>query len=412
MKADKIIGAVQGVTKKWAKQRRREERDAAAATNRRYVMTRQRSVSIRDAAFSIMERAYLKASASGRLPAHARQIMYAARGYIQKHADRELGHKFDQYFTQQLLPEYIQLHGVRWNIVYDARGNFIEPHTKARVPLGTLQVSRYLTRIRQHKIGDPDFDIWEKFYPTLGPKHRFGAILFIEKEGFMPLFEAVKLAERYDLAIMSTKGMSVTASRELVEELCSAHAVPLLVLHDFDKAGFSIVGTLRRSTKRYRFGQGHAANVIDLGLRLQDVGDLETEDVRFESRWKARANLRENGATDEEIGFLMRRRVELNAFASDEFIQWLELKLQEHGIAKVVPDSDTLAGVYLRMRKQALIQERINEVLDDVDDGKTEPLPPPDDLITSITKRLKDNPALRWDAVLREIAESDHEAQP
>ena len=28
MKADKIIGAVQGVTKKWAKQRKREERDA------------------------------------------------------------------------------------------------------------------------------------------------------------------------------------------------------------------------------------------------------------------------------------------------------------------------------------------------------------------------------------------------
>ena len=32
-------------------------------------------------------------------------------------------------------------------------------------------------------------------------------ILFIEKEGFMPLFEAVQLAERFDLAIMSTKGM-------------------------------------------------------------------------------------------------------------------------------------------------------------------------------------------------------------
>ena len=108
MKADKIIGAVQGVTKKWAKQRKREERDAAAAMNRRHVMTRRRSVSIRDAAFAIMEQAYLKASANGRLPAHARQIMYAARGYIQKHADRELGHKFDQYFTQQLLPEYIE----------------------------------------------------------------------------------------------------------------------------------------------------------------------------------------------------------------------------------------------------------------------------------------------------------------
>jgi hypothetical protein len=414
MKADKIIGVVQGVTKKWAKQRKREERDAAAAMNRRYVMTRQRSVSIRDAAFSIMEHAYLKASANGRLPAHARQIMYAARGHIQKHADRELGHKFDQYFTQQLLPEYIEHMGVDWNVVYDARGNFTEPHTEAKVPLGTLQVRRYLAQIRQHKVGDPDFEIWEKFYPTLGPNHRFGAILFIEKEGFMPLFGEVQLARRYDLAIMSTKGMSVTASRELVDQLCAIHAVPLLVLHDFDKAGFSIAGTLQRSTKRYRFADGHASNVIDLGLRLEDIDGLETEDVHFESALKARRNLRENGATDDEIKFLIHKRVELNAFASDEFIEWIEGKLQQHGIVKVIPDSDTLAGAYRRMRRQALVQERINEALAELDgEEEAEPPPIPDNLIGRIKERLSDDPALRWDAVLREIAEDDHgEAAP
>jgi hypothetical protein len=54
----------------------------------------------------------------------------------------------------------------------------------------------------------------------------------------MPLFDKVQLAERY--AIMSTKGMSVT----LVDTL----DVPLLVLHDFDKSGFSIAATLRRDT--------------------------------------------------------------------------------------------------------------------------------------------------------------------
>jgi hypothetical protein len=142
MKAEKIIGAVQGVTKKWAKQRKAEERSAAATVNRYYAMTRHRTVTIREAAFQVMEEAYLKASANDTLPAHARQVMYAARGYIQKHADRELGHRFDQYFTQQLLPEYIERAGVDWNIVYDARGNFTEPHTRTRVPLGTLQVRK------------------------------------------------------------------------------------------------------------------------------------------------------------------------------------------------------------------------------------------------------------------------------
>jgi hypothetical protein len=408
MKADKIIGAVQGVTAKWAKQRKREERTAAAIANRRYAMTRRRSVSIRDAAFEVMDRAYLKASANGTLPALARQIMYAARPHIQAHADRELGQKFDQYFTQQLLPDYIEIYNrADWNVVFDARGNFIEPHTGRRVPLGTLNVRDYLTEIAGHAVREPEFDIWEDHYPTMGPRHRFGAVLFIEKEGFGPLFEAVHLAERHDLAIMSTKGMSVTAARELVEQVCRL-GVPLLVLHDFDKSGFSIVGTLMRDTRRFRFGGGHAARVIDLGLRLEDIDGLETEEVYVADRHKAAANLRENGATAEEIEFLLEKRVELNAFASDQLIDWIEWKLQEHGVAKVVPDSETLADAYRRMRRQALVQARIDAVVAGlgVADGVTVPAR----LTERVTRRLADTPTARWDAVLRKIAQADREA--
>jgi len=99
-------------------------------------------------------------------------------------------------------------------------------------------------------------------------------VLFIEKEGFIPLFERVQLAERYDIAIMSTKGMSVTACRQLVEAMCASN-VPLLVLHDFDKSGFSILGTLRSNTRRYSFRS--RPNVIDLGLRLDDVTEFEDQ---------------------------------------------------------------------------------------------------------------------------------------
>ena len=49
MKSDAIIGAVQGVTKKWAKQRKREERDRSARLNREYVMMRRYHISIREA---------------------------------------------------------------------------------------------------------------------------------------------------------------------------------------------------------------------------------------------------------------------------------------------------------------------------------------------------------------------------
>jgi Topoisomerase 6 subunit A/Spo11, Toprim domain len=227
-----------------------------------------------------MPAAYAKASANGTLPAHARQIMYAARGEIQRLTGRMLD---DQYFTQQLLPDFMNEHPgatAEWDVVFDARGHFHEPHTGRIVPLGTIEVRRHLRAVAAHTLPELQVDLpGLEIFPTCGPDHRYGAILFIEKEGFLPLFKAVRLAERFDLAIMSTKGLSVTASRLLVDRLCAAHAVPLLVLHDFDKSGFSILGTLRRDTRRYAFRNRIA--VVDLGLRLEDVEDsgLETEDV-------------------------------------------------------------------------------------------------------------------------------------
>jgi hypothetical protein len=211
MKAAAIISAVEGVTAKWTKQRKREEREASARRNRGNVWRRPTPVTVREAAWQIMREAYLKASANGTLPAHARQIMYAARPHIQATSDRDLGARFDQYFTQQLLPEYIEEMRVAWNVVYDARGHFQEPHTRREVPLGTLAVRDYLRDVRLYKRPALQFKLSDEYFPTFGPGHRYGAVLFVEKEGFMPLFRAVKLAERYDLAIMSTKGMSVTA---------------------------------------------------------------------------------------------------------------------------------------------------------------------------------------------------------
>ena len=53
---------------------------------------------------------------------------------------------------------------------------------------------------------------------THGPEGRFSGFLYIEKEGFEPLLSHARIAERFDLAIMSCKGMSVTAARELVDQ--------------------------------------------------------------------------------------------------------------------------------------------------------------------------------------------------
>jgi hypothetical protein len=137
--ASAIVGAVRAVTKDWAKQRKAEERDRSAAFNRRLRLVRSDRTTRRTAAFYVMEKCYLIASDGGprgRLPVKPRQIMYVARPRILRLTGRD---SLDgQYFSQVLLNDYMEAHDCAdWDIIWDARGHFAEPHTGCEVPLGT-----------------------------------------------------------------------------------------------------------------------------------------------------------------------------------------------------------------------------------------------------------------------------------
>jgi hypothetical protein len=224
-------------------------------------------------------------------------------------------------------------------------------------------------------------------------------VLFVEKEGFLPLFERVRLAERFDIAIMSTKGVSVTACRMLVEKLCTKD-VPLLVMHDFDKAGFTILSTLQRDTRRYSFVR--RPHVIDLGLRLDDVQELGLEaEGTFDrgTRSARRFNLRENGAREEEIEFLLDRRVELNAMTSDQLVRWIERKLSEHGILKVIPNAETLARQYCAHIQVIEIRHTVAKM-----QAKVDAIPVPANLANNVAEFLKEHPYASWDTAVALIA--------
>jgi hypothetical protein len=137
---DAIAAAVTKTTAPWAKQRKSEERDRSNLSRRRERLMRYREISVKDAAYAVMEKAYLVASANGTLPAAARQVMYAARPTIQSETGKALN---DVYFTQKLLPDYIADYGVEWNVVFDDRGHFTEPHTEHQIGVGTLSVREY-----------------------------------------------------------------------------------------------------------------------------------------------------------------------------------------------------------------------------------------------------------------------------
>lgn len=404
--ASEIIGAVENVTKDWARQRKREERQSAAAYNRRESLCRTRRITIKEAAYEVMKDAYEAASGRSGM-ATPRQVYYQARPSILQRTGKD---SLDgMYFSQTLLVDYMLNNPettASWDVIWDDRGHFSEPHTGEEIGLGTLAVRKYLSRAVV--LDEMDIAADANIFPTIGPTNRFAAILFVEKEGFLPLFDAVHLAERYDLAIMGSKGLSTTAARTLLDRLCGEHKLPLLVLHDLDKSGFSILGTLMRDNRRYTWT--NSVQVIDLGLRLGDVRkhNLQSEPVAYGKSDPA-LNLRENGATEDEIEFLVSgsndyqgysgERVELNAFTSDALIEWIEGKLRKHKIKKVFPDEATLERAYRRAAVIGRLPEWTKKEIGNVT--------VPDNLTSEVRRALRDNPVLSWDAAIAELAQDD-----
>ena len=213
-----------------------------------------------------------------------------------------------------------------------------------------------------------------------------------------PLFKAVNLANRHDLMIISTKGVSVTAARRLFDEVCGGHNLPLFVLHDFDVAGFLILGTLNRDTRRYQFS--NAIEPIDLGLRLEDIAGLEREPAAATKTNPdiLREQLAENGATAPEIAILLDERVELNALTSDQLIAMIERKLKDHDIKKVIPDDDVLTEAYLAFHAS-------NELRDIYEEAENNFQATEIDVPANLKKRVRailaKHDDLRWDDALK-----------
>jgi hypothetical protein len=359
--ANDILDAVETATRKWTRQKKSEERHPGMIRYRVSRMTNQPTMKQKAAWEKIAVEVYSLVSGPRNLPALARQMYYQARPKIMAMTeDKELQYG---YFSQTLLPDYIEEHPERtktWNVVYDARGHFEEPHTNRRIGCGTLEVRNYLRAVKKPTIVAAGFS--DATIDIIGPSGGFSGVLFCEKEGFNPLFRAVKLANHYDLMIISNKGLSVTACRELIDSICGDSDIPLFVLHDFDFDGFKIFGTLQRDTRRYRFA--NAVEVIDLGLRLGDITGLEREPAAATktSPPKLREQLTNNSATAAEIEILLHERVELNAMTSDALIAMIERKLRDYGLQKVIPDDDLLGKAYREFHRSQQLEDKFDEM--------------------------------------------------
>lgn len=400
---DAITVATKSVTKSWKQAKRKADREERVSQRDIDRMCSHSRVTIREVAFRVMEAAYNKASSNGKFFANARQIMYAARPAILEEIEEAQFN--DVYFTQTLLKDYMVEYSPDWKVVWDARGNLVEPHTGHRVPLGGRAVGQY--RKKWHSDIEGETPKFNQRIQTRGPGNRFYSVLFVEKEGFSEILDEAGIGSRYDMGIMSTKGIPVAAACDLIQEM-HAQGVRIFILRDFDLAGFKIVRTLRTGT---RLSSG--SPVIDLGLRLEDVQDLQTEPVVYRQNKNPGHYLRDCGASLEEIAMLVRsggyggwygQRVEINAFTSEQLIKWIEAKFAEHGVKKLIPDTETLEDAY---RRAVFLRELQVEIEHFAEASRDQPLKLPSKLSARVKVLLQEDARLSWDEAIWKLAETE-----
>ena len=405
MSADDIFAITQKVTKEWTKQRKAEERGRRSRASRVYVYSDR--VTFTEVMNEILPDAYAHASGGGSYSVAKRQLYYACREEFKNKTGRELEYG---YFAGTLLAQFLNRHSnLNWKITADPRGTLWIPNgaKEVRVPIGTLDIEAHLgkanRRVDPYAV-NPELD---NEWPSLRPHERYQGVLYIEKEGFQPLLEEAKIAEKYDLAIMSCKGQSTVAGRVFIDQTCGRYGIPLFVVHDCDKAGFEISQRLTKVSDwaeeqdrvSYRFQ--YSISAIDLGLRLEDAEEYELQSEACEFRGHFASD---SICTDEEKEFLNGGdRYELNAFTSPQFIEWLEAKLDEH-LERLVPGQEVLEAAFRR----AWIVARLNKAIEDTRDGATKEakkLPIPKYLKRDIEKRMEEE-EISWDEAVYDEVES------
>jgi hypothetical protein len=263
-----------------------------------------------------------------------RQLFYRLRPIVMEATGAEL--KIDNF--KNILTDYENEYGEIPLMYREPRGSITHPHCNETITLGTLMVEEY-----------------ER------PAWTFNKLLYIEKEGAQEALKQNRWLERHDCAVMSSKGFSTRAARDLIDKLVE-HDEPIEVfcVHDADASGTMIYQTLQEETKARG---ARKIKIINLGLEPWEAIEmgLEVETLEEMKRQKPVADyIGEHGGNWEN--WLQTHRVELNAMTTPQLIEWLDEKMAEFGSGKLIPPTPVLEQELadrIESKVRAAITERI-----------------------------------------------------
>jgi hypothetical protein len=290
-------------------------------------------------------------SGDGEFRFNERQMFYALRPIVMAETGEEL--KINNF--KKIITDYEAEHGEIDGMYREPRGSIYHPHLRQTITLGTLMVENY-----------------ER------PEWIFNKVVYLEKEGFSEALKDAGWAERHDCMMMSSKGFTTRAAKDLVDKLAE-HDEPVTIycVHDADAAGTMIFETFQEATKAR---EARKIQIVNIGLEPWEAIEmgLEVEDVEAGDRHKPVADYvldRDDGANWQE--WLQTHRIELNAMTTPQFIEWLDQKM---GTTKLIPPLDVIEAeldskleqkirdaIVERVLREANVEVQVADVLADIE---------------------------------------------
>ena len=85
---------------------------------------------------------------------------------------------------------------------------------------------------------------------------------------------------------------------------------------------------------------------------------------------------------------------------SEQLLEWLETKLEEHGVEKVIPDDDSLTRAYRRAVGRTRAQKEIEKVNRDLHRVEA-----PEGLVDLVREHLDENATDTWEEAVAAVME-------
>jgi hypothetical protein len=366
-------------------------------------MKNQRPVGVpkeaqKDFIFRSIPEAVRKASGRGKHRYSLRQLFYALRPlFIDAFGQEPLYGTF-----AKAVRAYEESLGHDLEGIYrDARGVLYHPHTHEEIPLGTLAVEKYRR-----------------------PAWTFNKIVYCEKEGFFPILKDAAWPERHDCALLTSKGFATSAVNDVLKYLDGTEEeITIFCVHDADGPGTVIYQSLKEGV---RARAGRSVRVVNLGLEPKEGLRMKLQVEKFKPKPNKNTDKPKKVPTGRYVErkyrrWLQRRRIELNAMTTPQFLKWLDRKmtryLNRHQLEdKLVPPPEVLqerleqelekatrAAVERRILEEADVDQQVQEAM-----AKLRPWAAAqrESIDQHVRRSLTTEPATHWSMPVLQLANS------